>query len=186
MRMHEAMEALMGEVRDERLVLTNGYVSREGFTARDRDGNFYMLGSMGLCPSIALGVALARPGAKVVALDGDGALLTNLGALAFAAAAGAKNFYHVVFDNGVYASTGNQRTVSERISLSALAAAAGYRCLRDAADVAEVAPRYHELLSAPGPAFLLLRVEPHEPGRKFGRVTLTPTELRDRFKRSLA
>lgn len=186
MKMHEAMEALMREVRDERLVLTNGFVSREGFTARDREGNFYMIGSMGLCPSIALGVALARPGAKVVALDGDGALLTNLGALAFAVASGAKNFYHVVFDNGVYASTGNQRTVSDRVSLSALATAAGYRCLPDASEVADVAPRYHELLASAGPAFLLLRVEPHDPARKLGRVTLTPTELRDRFKRSLS
>lgn len=186
MKMHEAMAALMEEVRDERLVLTNGHVSREGFTARDREGSFYMLGSMGLAPSIAMGVALARPGLRVVALDGDGALLMALGALAFAGAVRPKGFYHVVFDNGVYASTGNQPTISQHVSLSAMAAAAGYRCLPDVDSIDDMAPAYRELLAAPGPAFLRVRVEPHQPGRSFGRVTHKPVQIRDRFQRTIA
>ncbi|MFN7970754.1 MAG: thiamine pyrophosphate-dependent enzyme [Acidobacteriota bacterium] len=181
--MSEAMAALMAEVREERLVLTNGFVSREGFGARDREASFYMLGSMGLASSIAMGVALARPGGKVVALDGDGALLTNLGALAFAGAHAPKNFYHVVFDNGVYASTGNQRTIASRVSLLALAGAAGYRCLPQACDAAGVAARYRELLSAGGPGFLLVKVEPHD-GSPSPRVSHTPVQIRDRFKGS--
>lgn len=185
MKMHEAMEALMGEVKSERLVLTNGYVSREGFTAKDRETSFYMIGSMGLAPSIALGVALGRPGVKVVALDGDGALLMNLGVLASAVASGCKSFYHVVFDNGVYASTGNQRTQSTRVSLLALAGAAGYRCLPEARTPEDTATRYRELLAVPGPGFLLVRVEPHDPARTFGRVTHRPVEIRDRFRATL-
>lgn len=185
MKLPEAMAALMAEVKEERLVLTNGFVSREGFGARDREASFYMLGSMGLASSIAMGVALARPGGKVVALDGDGALLTNLGALAFAGAHAPKNFYHVVFDNGVYASTGNQRTIADKVSLLAMAGAAGYRCLPHACQPADVATRYRELLAAAGPGFLLIKIEPHD-GSPSPRLTHSPVQIRDRFRGSFA
>src|SRR5256885_1636393 len=49
--------------------------------AGHRPENFYMLGSMGLSVPIALGVALAQPERRVIALEGDGSLLMNLGCL---------------------------------------------------------------------------------------------------------
>ena len=49
--------------------------------APDRDRNFYGYGSMGLCSSMALGMALSTD-EKVISLDGDGSLLMNMGTLA--------------------------------------------------------------------------------------------------------
>ena len=45
-----------------------------------RERNFYTYGSMGLCSSIALGIAV-NTNEKVVSIDGDGSLLMNLGTL---------------------------------------------------------------------------------------------------------
>ena len=50
-----------------------------------------MLGSMGLAVPIALGVALAQPQRRVIALEGDGSILMQLGALATVAALAPKN-----------------------------------------------------------------------------------------------
>jgi len=68
-------------------VHANGYVSRAGYAARDREECFYMIGSMGLAASIGLGLALARPDRRVLVLDGDGNVLMNPGALASIGAA---------------------------------------------------------------------------------------------------
>src|SRR5436853_7227582 len=69
------------------------------WAAGRRPQNFYMLGSMGLACPIALGVALAQPQRRVVALEGDGSLLMQLGALATIAMLRPKNLTMVVMDN---------------------------------------------------------------------------------------
>src|SRR5436190_23718645 len=75
-----------------------------------RPQNFYMLGSMGLAIPIALGVALAQPKRKVIALEGDGSLLMQLGCLATIAMLAPKNLTLIVMDNGIYQITGGQPT----------------------------------------------------------------------------
>ena len=84
MRRLEAIRRLAAAWTDELVVATTGMISRELFVARDRVENFYMCGSMGCALGIGLGVALVRPGRKVVVLDGDGAALMSLGSLALA------------------------------------------------------------------------------------------------------
>src|SRR5262249_38794025 len=71
--------------------------------------NFYMLGSMGLAVPIALGVAIAQPNRHVVALEGDGSLLMQLGCLATVAMLKPKNLTIVVMDNGIYQITAASR-----------------------------------------------------------------------------
>ena len=110
---------------DACLVASCGYPSRELFGAADRPTNFYLVGSMGMAGPIALGLATARPDRLLVALDGDGSLLMNLGVLPMIAASGAR-LLHLVIDNGMHESTGGQQTV-QRTDFTALALAAGYR-----------------------------------------------------------
>ncbi|HPJ85199.1 MAG TPA: thiamine pyrophosphate-dependent enzyme, partial [Methanothrix sp.] len=69
------------EIQDAFIVGNIGFPSRELCAVGDRTSNFYMLGSMGLASSIGLGLALARPDKRVIAIDGDGAVLMNLGSL---------------------------------------------------------------------------------------------------------
>ena len=73
-------------LKDEPTVCANGYISRELFNVKDREENFYMIGSMGLASSIGLGVALARPDKKTLIFDGDGNVLMAMGTLAMIAA----------------------------------------------------------------------------------------------------
>ena len=77
-------------------------------SAFDRPTNFYMWNSMGMASSVALGLALARPDLRIVCLDGDGALLMNLGSLATTSMSGVRNLVHVVWDNGGWDITGGQ------------------------------------------------------------------------------
>ena len=63
---------------------------------------------------------------QVVIFDGDGNVLMGLGTLATVGALKPKNFIHVVFDNEVYGSTGNQPTISNVVPLEKVAKAAGY------------------------------------------------------------
>jgi thiamine pyrophosphate-dependent acetolactate synthase large subunit-like protein len=65
------------------------------FAVADRPRNFYIWNSMGMASSIALGLALAKPDQRIVVLDGDGALLMNLGSLATMMMAGVSNLVHV-------------------------------------------------------------------------------------------
>jgi thiamine pyrophosphate-dependent acetolactate synthase large subunit-like protein len=82
------------------------------WAAGPRPQNFYMLGSMGLACPIALGVALAQPHRHVVALEGDGSLLMQLGCLATIAMLKPHNLTVVVMDNGIYQITGSQPTAT--------------------------------------------------------------------------
>jgi len=86
-----------------------GVPTRELFAARDLPGNFYMQGSMGHAPAIALGIALERPKRIVFVLDGDGAVLMHMGTLSTIGGCAPPNLVHVTVDNEAYESTGGQR-----------------------------------------------------------------------------
>ena len=95
---------------------------------------------MGIWPSLALGLALARPRQRVTLLAGDGDLLMNLQVLATIAGAPAKNFRIVVFHNGAYSSTGGQRlAAADRLSFAAIARGAGFEWALEAASENEAA-----------------------------------------------
>ena len=116
MNRFQALKQIAGTLTDEPVVANLGHTAYELFAAGDRDLNFYTWGSMGLVSSIALGLAMARPGRRVVALDGDGSLLMNLGSLATIAACAPPNLLLIVLDNGQYATTGGQATVTSGLA----------------------------------------------------------------------
>jgi thiamine pyrophosphate-dependent acetolactate synthase large subunit-like protein len=92
------------------IVASLGHPAYDLFAAGDRPQNLYTWGSMGLASSIGLGLALARPDARVIVLDGDGSLLMNLGSLATIGLLRPANLVVVVMDNEEYATTGGQPT----------------------------------------------------------------------------
>lgn len=163
-------------------IVCNGMIGREVFTHADAASRFYMIGSMGLASSIGLGLALVQPARTVVVFDGDGNVLMNLGTLASVAAAAPANFYHVVFDNAAHGSTGDQRTISDRVPLDAVARAAGYRSVVRVGDEDALARALTTFFTAAAPALLLVDVERgNQPG--IGRVEPSPPELAARFRR---
>jgi sulfopyruvate decarboxylase subunit beta len=166
---------------DTLIVACNGMIGRELYTRADAPTRFYMIGSMGLASSIGLGLALVQPSRTVVVFDGDGNVLMNLGTVASVAAARAANFHHVVFDNAAHGSTGNQRTISDRVALDEVARAAGYRRCRRVERETELADALASWFADEGPSMLLVAVERgNVPG--IGRVKPSPTELAARFR----
>ena len=124
-RIH-AIAAIVNSLKEDDLVVsTTGMISRELFVTHDRPGNFYMLGSMGLVSSFALGLALMDSSSNVVALEGDGSALMSMGTLALIASESPKNFLHIILDNESYESTGGQPTITEQIDLTNVAASCG-------------------------------------------------------------
>ncbi|HEY8516811.1 MAG TPA: thiamine pyrophosphate-dependent enzyme [Candidatus Binatia bacterium] len=180
----DAIAAALPELADHVVVCANGYISRWAHALGDRDTHFYMIGSMGLASSIALGVATARPGVPVAVLDGDGNVLMNLGALPMIGVLAPERFRHVVLDNGVYASTGNQPTISSRVALEEIARAAGYEAVARVRDAAAIAPTLREHASISGPTLLLVETLPEE-GPPAPRIPFTPPEMTARLRSAI-
>jgi sulfopyruvate decarboxylase subunit beta len=99
-------------VAGEALVVSSaGAMTLEWNALRPHEGNFRVR-TLGLCSSIALGMALGLPRRKVIALDGDGSLLMNLCSLPTIARMAPKNLTHIVFDNEVYEASGSKQTAT--------------------------------------------------------------------------
>jgi thiamine pyrophosphate-dependent acetolactate synthase large subunit-like protein len=165
---------------DDAILHANGYICRESFSLADRPQSFYMIGSMGLAPAIALGLALARPAQRAVVFDGDGNLLMNLGVLAMIGARRPANLLHLVFDNEVYGSTGNQASLSREVRLDRLAAAAGFATAVAVSDPLSLEAALAATAATDGPHFVLVKVTAEE--AEVPRIPYTPAALRDRFR----
>ena len=176
----DAIAAVLAPFRDELVVAANGMISREACYHADRAENFYMIGSMGLAGAIGLGVATARPDRRVVVLDGDGNVLMGLGTLAMIGEQQPRNLVHVVFDNESYGSTGGQRSISDRVALERIAAAAGYARAERVDTLEGLAGAARPMLDGDGPSFLLVKVGPGAPPG-VPRVPFTPEAITERF-----
>ncbi len=116
---------------EDAIVSTTGKASRELFEAREANGqshkyDFLTVGSMGHSSTIALGVAINKPDRKVWCVDGDGAVLMHMGAMALVGANRPENMVHVVINNGAHETVGGMPTVAANIDLVAIAKACGY------------------------------------------------------------
>src|SRR6266853_858348 len=171
---------LVARLRNEEAVIGGiGNTNFDLWSAGHRPQNFYMLGSMGLAIPIALGVALAQPKRHVVALEGDGSLLMQLGCLATIAALKPKNLTMVIMDNGLYQITGGQRTpAAGTADYVALARAAGLAKCAWAADEEEFDNLIDIALIEGGPSFIAARID-DKPG--VGPTDRDPVQIRERF-----
>src|SRR6266511_1225711 len=181
MTRHDALRCILQYLRtDDVALFTTGMISREAFNIRDRPGNFYMIGSMGLLSSLGLGLALRSPARTIWVIEGDGSALMSLGTFPLIAACRPRNFIHVVLDNEAYESTGGQPTISATTDLAALARAAGYALVRDGRDADALERALQEAITGNALTFILAK-EPGRADEELGRVSLKPEELKQRF-----
>ena len=179
----QAIRVAVGCLKSEPVIHANGYICRESYAVADRPGNFYMIGSMGPASAIGLGVALSKSETKTVVFDGDGNLLMNFGILPMVGGLAPKNLVHLAFDNEVYGSTGNQRSISREVRLDRVAAAAGYRTTRAVAESGALQEAVSRGLAEDGPTFILVKVTAAE--ENVPRIPYPPVEIRDRFRAAL-
>jgi len=127
MKRFDCLQAIAARAGDALVVSSAGATTLEWNALRPSDGNFRVR-TLGLCSSIALGMALGLPGRKVIALDGDGSLLMNLCSLPTIARMNPKNLIHVVFDNQAYEASGCRETATAGgADLVGIALAAGIK-----------------------------------------------------------
>ena len=132
MSREEIIKHITDVTGDDIIVSTTGKASRELFEIREakketHGKDFLTVGSMGHSSSIALGIALAQPDRKIWIIDGDGAALMHLGAMAVLGANAPENVVHVVINNASHETVGGLPTVAEKISLTDIALDCGYR-----------------------------------------------------------
>lgn len=179
----DVLRTVQAAVNDRDAILaTTGYTGRALYAIDDRPSQLYMVGSMGCVSSLGLGLAKAQPDRRVVVLDGDGAVLMRMGALATIGHEQPANMVHIVLDNGVHDSTGSQTTVSPSVDLPALAHACGYPRVRSATSLADLR---EALRGGPGLTFVHVRTRPRAV-RELPRPELTPLQVGDRFRAWLA
>jgi thiamine pyrophosphate-dependent acetolactate synthase large subunit-like protein len=164
MRRYECLEILADVVGDDALVISNvARTSFEWHMVHPSEGNLYTM-AMGMVTPVAHGLALALPHRRVVALDGDGGMLLNLGALATIGNTAPPNLLVIIFDNAAYASTGGLPTATAgRTDLAAVARGAGIDGATRVDNLDDFRHALGTALDAPGPWVIVARVVNEKP-----------------------
>jgi len=155
----EATKLLVSHLQDEPVVANLGPTTDELWHAGHRDRNFYTYGSMGLCSSIALGMALSVPD-KVVSLDGDGSLLMNMGTIATIGREKPINLVVVVWDNEQWGQTGHQAShTAEGTDLEQVARGCGIAKSATVSTLEDLVQVFQQALAEDGPWFIVAKIE---------------------------
>ena len=102
----EVLEALVA-VRGGALAISGpGSISRLLWTLRHEPGTIYQM-DMGYAAAMCVGLALARPDQRVLAVEGDGSMIAGLSTLTTIGRYRPANLVLVVIDNGAFASAGD-------------------------------------------------------------------------------
>ena len=187
----EAIKAIADSITSsDVLVSTTGKTSRELYeyrdaTTGDHSRDFLTVGSMGHASQIALGIALARPERQVYCLDGDGAVIMHMGALAITGSQKVENFRHIIINNGCHDSVGGQPTAGFSISFTEIAKACGYATVLNAQAPDEIERKMKTLKSSKGPSLLEIKVKKGARG-DLGRPKTSPKENKACFMEFLS
>jgi thiamine pyrophosphate-dependent acetolactate synthase large subunit-like protein len=162
MPLRAALEVLRAERRPGDVVITSMGSAREWMAMGPLDplDFVYVPSSMGEAPPLALGIAIAQPRRRVIACNGDGSMLMNLGSFVTIASEDARNLVVIVFDNGVYEVTGAQPVPGRAVDFAAIAAACGIRSVHRFSDLDAWAIGAAAALDSPGPTVIVLDVSP--------------------------
>lgn len=127
----EIIQHIVKISENDPVISTTGKASRELFETRvvnkqSHKYDFLTVGSMGHTSSIALGVAINKPGNKIWCIDGDGAVIMHMGSMAVIGANRPSNLVHIVINNESHETVGGMPTVACKIDLVSIARACGY------------------------------------------------------------
>ncbi len=159
----EAIKKLLRDLDDEVVVVGNlGPTSDEMWHAGDREKNYYTYGSMGLCSSIALGISL-NCNNKVVAFDGDGSILMNLGSLATIGRESPANLIVVIWDNEMWGQVGRQYSHTHyRTNLEDISKGSGISRTITVENIKQLESAFSKALFSEGPWVVIAKIEEGE------------------------
>ena len=163
----DATRRLAAALENDLVIASLGHPAYDLFATGDRDTYFYTWGSMGLASSVGLGLAMAQPDRRVVVLDGDGSLLMNLGSLATIGWVRPANLVVIVWDNGLYGTTGGQDTATAHgADLDAAARAMGISATATVKTLAELDHAMARSRVEAGPWVIVAKVDESAPAVK--------------------
>jgi len=156
---------VLQELRSDEIVITTMGSAREWPRISNHPLDFhYIPSAMGQAPALGLGLALAKPNRQAWVLNGDGAMLMNLGCLVTVIASGAKNLTVFVLENHIYEVTGGQQTAAgvlgPKVDLAGFARSAGFPVVARFETLDDWRMQAAPLLEQTGPRFVVLAVEP--------------------------
>lgn len=129
------------------------------FAAGDQPENLYSWGGMGLAVPAALGLAMAQPSRRVLALTGDGEMMMGIGSLGVVADQAPGNLAILVLDNETFSETGRQRGLTgNRVDLTAVARGFGITETMLVTEQAMTKALADFLFKAPGPVLAVAKI----------------------------
>ena len=189
MSRERAIQTITEVTGNDIIVSTTGKASRELFETRERSGeghecDFLTVGSMGHSSSIALGIAQQKPDEKIWCIDGDGAALMHMGAMAVVGACRPSNLVHLLINNQAHETVGGMPTVSASVDWMALAKACGYEQVAAVEDEDQLKRVLQEAKEENRLTFVEIRCA-NGARPDLGRPTTTPQENKANFMRRL-
>nr|QNO51961.1 sulfopyruvate decarboxylase [Methanosarcinales archaeon ANME-1 ERB6] len=183
MTRYDAIKTI-AEYLDEEAVVSNiGIPSKELYDVKDRERNFYMLGSYSQASSIGLGMAL-KTKRETVVLDGDGSLLAT-SVLPTIAAERPKNLSIFCLDNGTLGSTGDQLTNAySGVDVELMAIISGIKETKKVHTEKELRSTIEGLYDNKGPRFIHVIVKPGNVP-SVANIKLTPEQIKKRFMKAM-
>lgn len=179
------IEKIVDAAGEDVIVSTTGKASRELFEIRERKGqghqrDFLTVGSMGHSSSIALGIALNKNNTRIWCVDGDGAALMHMGAMALIGTNKPSNLVHILVNNESHETVGGMPTVGGTVDFVQIAKGCGYPVQMSVCNEEELT----EALSAAksGKELVFIEVKCNISSRSnLGRPTTTAQENKERF-----
>ena len=181
---YEILKIIVKNLRkDFGVIATTGKTGRELFTINDNEQFFYQVGSMGCASAIGLGIALNNK-KKIIVIDGDGAMLMKMGNLTTIGNNQPNNLIHILLDNNVHDSTGQQLTNASTVDFGSIAISCGYKIAYCVDDINGFNRSINESVKKKGPIFIDVKINPGSI-KKLGRPTIEPNNVARRFQNFL-
>lgn len=186
MTREEIIQTIVKFTEDNPIICTTGKASRELFEIRERCGkshkyDFLTVGSMGHASSIALGFAINKPNRKIWCIDGDGAMLMHMGAMAVIGNASPDNMVHIVINNGAHETVGGMPTALNTANLIQIARACGYKYAASATNLEELIQELEKIVNREELCFLEIKASLGA-RKDLGRPTSKPIENKQEFQ----
>ena len=155
----EATKAVNYHRRDSLVVATSAALREWSTVSQRRDLDIDLMDCMDRAPAVGLGLSLAQPQRKVLVLDCDATLRTDLGSLATIGESKPQNLVHFVFDDATYLSTdGLPIHGLDNVNFLAMAQGCGYAKTYQFDDLEEFFIGLETVMEQPGPVFVLVKV----------------------------
>ena len=155
----EATKAVNYHRKDALVVSTSAALREWSQVSARRDLDVDLKDCMDRAPAVGLGLALAQPDGKVMVLDCDATLRTNLGGLATIGESRPANLVHFVFDDASSLSTNGMRIKElDHLDLVQMALSSGYAKAYEFDRLEEFLIGLEDVMEKEGPVFVLVKV----------------------------